>query len=1079
MNYIADLHIHSPFSRATSPESTLCGLAAWARIKGIQIVGTGDFTHPGWFRRLKEELEPAEPGLFRLRDESRIPELLPGVRSAATPVRFLLSAEVSSIYKRSGATRKVHNLLYVPDFASAERINTRLAAIGNIESDGRPILGLDSRNLLEIVLETAPEGFLVPAHIWTPWFSLFGSRSGFDSVEECFDDLSEHIFALETGLSSDPAMNRTISSLDRYALISNSDCHSPGKLGREANLFSTGFDFFALRAALKGNHWETFAGTIEFFPEEGKYHADGHRACQVCLDPHESRRLGNLCPVCGKPLTIGVQNRVLELADRDLPLFAPSAPAVHSLIPLPEILGEILGLGPAAKETQRQYGQAISRFGSEFALLLHTPVAALAEWSPLLGEAVRRMRSGEVLRQPGYDGEFGVIRVFSEGELERLAGQASLFGDDPPRPRRKKKALPEPLATESLPAPAVATDELPDGPNLEQQVAIHCRSRHVLVAAGPGTGKTYTLVERLAALLQAGADPATIFAITFTNRAAEELRQRLVARAGRDAEDLFAGTFHAFCLEWLRRERPELLVVGPAERLRLLQTLFPERSRKELKGLATAVGEHFSAWAANDPALPHPDLQSYLAELARLNAIDLDGVIPAFLQELEGNSAFDDEVRETVLQLFVDEFQDLDAGQYELVRRLGETSRIFAIGDPDQSIYGFRGSDPGFFFDFSRAPETTRLQLVRNYRSASAIVAAAAALISHNRQKSGLVLRAEASQSGVIEVATTPTAAAEAEFIVRRIEELVGGIESFSHYSGRGGEAGGRGHSFAEIAILIRSRRQAEPLLTALERRGIPCQQVGVPPFYMAPSLVGLYHLLQLASGEGTIDDGLALLRALATLPPVAFDQLATGFPLSGDFFTVARALELPTTIARQVAELSDLLPLFVAQARQFGIATALEGHRAFLAGAVDDPQLRRFLDLAGSFGRDLNAFAGHLRRNAGGTLYDSGSEAVALLTLHAAKGLEFPVVFLPGLEEGLLPATLSGNNDIEEERRLLYVGLTRARNQAILSTAASRSSGPSSPSRFLKEIPVGFLTSVEAAPNRRRTRPGEQMELF
>lgn len=1079
MNYIADLHIHSPFSRATSPESNLSGLAAWARIKGIQIVGTGDFTHPGWFRRLREELEPAEPGLLRLRDESRIPELFPGVRPPQTPVRFLLSAEVSSIYKRHGATRKVHNLLYVPDFAAVERINTRLAAIGNIESDGRPILGLDSRNLLEIVLEAAPEGFLVPAHIWTPWFSLFGSRSGFDSVEECFGDLSDHIFALETGLSSDPAMNRTISALDRYALISNSDCHSPGKLGREANLFSTGFDFFALRDALKANHRDLFSGTVEFFPEEGKYHADGHRACNVCLDPHESRQRGNLCPVCGKPLTIGVQNRVLELADRDLPLLAATAPVFHSLIPLPEILGEILGLGPAAKESQRQYGQAIARFGSEFELLLHTPVAALAEWSPLLGEAVQRMRDGKVLRQPGFDGEFGVIRVFAEGELERLAGQSSLFGDDPPRPRRKKKPLPEPTVTEIPAAPAATAAVAPAGPNLEQQVAIHCSSRHVLVAAGPGTGKTYTLVERLVALLKGGADPATLWAITFTNRAAEELRSRLVARAGRDAEDLFIGTFHAFCLEWLRRERPELLVVGPAERLRLLSTLFPGRSRKEHQALATAISEHFRAWAANDPALPHPDLQSYLAELARLNASDLDGVIPAFLAELEGNSAFDDEVRETVLQLFVDEFQDLDAGQYELVRRLGETCRIFAIGDPDQSIYGFRGSDPGFFFDFSRAPETTRLQLVRNYRSAAAIVAAAAALISHNRQKSGLVLQAEVSQSGVIEVATTPTAAAEAEFIVRRIEELVGGIESFSLYSGRGGEAGGRGHSFAEIAILIRSRRQAETLLTALERRGIPCQQVGVPPFYMAPSLVGLYHFLQLASGEGTISDGLALLRALGVLTSANFDAVAAVFPLAGDFFTVARTRELPTVIARPVSELSDLLPLFVTQARQFGIASALEGHRAFLAGAVEEPQLRRFLDLAGSFGRDLNAFAGHLRRNANGTLYDEGSEAVALMTLHAAKGLEFPVVFLPGLEEGLLPATLSGNNDIEEERRLFYVGLTRARNQAILSTAASRNSGPSSPSRFLKEIPTGFLTSVEAAPNRRRTRPGEQMELF
>src|SRR3990172_9364682 len=251
MDYIADLHTHSPYSRATSPEGTLKGLAGWARVKGIQVIGTGDFTHPGWFRRLREELAPAEPGLFRLQDEKAIVTPLAGVAPAPTTVRFLLSAEISSIYKRHGAVRKVHNLLYVPDFASAERLNATLAGIGNIESDGRPILGLDSRDLLEIVLTQAPDGFLVPAHIWTPWFSLFGSRSGFDSIEECFGDLTPHIFALETGLSSDPDMNRLISGLDRFALISNSDCHSPAKLGREANLFSTELDFFALKDAIR------------------------------------------------------------------------------------------------------------------------------------------------------------------------------------------------------------------------------------------------------------------------------------------------------------------------------------------------------------------------------------------------------------------------------------------------------------------------------------------------------------------------------------------------------------------------------------------------------------------------------------------------------------------------------------------------------------------------------------------------------------------------------------------------------------------------------------------------------------
>jgi len=440
MDYIADLHIHSPYSRATSPDSNLAGLAGWARVKGIQVVGTGDFTHPGWFRRLKEELEPAEPGLFRLKNEAMIASPLPGSPQLAGQVRFLLSAEISGIYKRHGVVRKVHNLLYVPDFASAERLSAKLAGIGNIGSDGRPILGLDSRDLLEILLEQAPEGFLVPAHIWTPWFSLFGSKSGFDAIEECFDDLTSHVFALETGLSSDPDMNRLISGLDRFALISNSDCHSPSKLGREANLFSTGLDFFSLRDAIKGNRRETFRGTVEFFPEEGKYHADGHRACRVCLDPAESRRLGLTCPVCGRPLTIGVYHRVMELADRKEPLYREDSPKVFSLIPLPEVLGEIIGAGPASKGVMEHYCRTIERFGSEFNLLLHVSLEEIREASPILGEAVSRMRAGRVIRMPGYDGEYGVIRVFEEGEAERLYGQSGLFGDGPAPRRRRKKA---------------------------------------------------------------------------------------------------------------------------------------------------------------------------------------------------------------------------------------------------------------------------------------------------------------------------------------------------------------------------------------------------------------------------------------------------------------------------------------------------------------------------------------------------------------------------------------------------------------------------------------------------------------
>ncbi|NVO00229.1 MAG: DNA helicase UvrD [Geobacteraceae bacterium] len=420
MNYIADLHIHSPYSRATSKNSDLAGLYGWAKLKGINVVGTGDFTHPAWFATLKRELEPAEPGLFKLKNETAVPSPLADVPLPQGPVRFLLSAEVSCIYKRGGKVRKVHNLLYVPDFDSAERVNRALGTIGNIISDGRPILGLDSRNLLEILLENAPQGFLVPAHIWTPWFSIFGSRSGFDSVEECFADLTPHIFALETGLSSDPDMNRLITGLDRYALISNSDCHSPSKLGREANLFDCGFDYFSMWDAIRANSHDNFKGTVEFFPEEGKYHADGHLDCTVCLHPAESKELNNLCPACGKPLTIGVLNRVMELADRSEPLFADNSPEVFSLIPLPEILGELAGTGSGSKKVLREYSKILGTFGSEFELLLNLPIECIAESNSLLSEAVRRVRAGEVFRQPGYDGRFGVIKAFEQGELKKL-----------------------------------------------------------------------------------------------------------------------------------------------------------------------------------------------------------------------------------------------------------------------------------------------------------------------------------------------------------------------------------------------------------------------------------------------------------------------------------------------------------------------------------------------------------------------------------------------------------------------------------------------------------------------------------
>lgn len=1075
MEYVADLHVHSPFSRATSRECDPTGLAAWARVKGIQVLGTGDFTHPGWFRLLRETLVPAEPGFFRLR-EGTVPSPLPGLPPSSTPVRFVLSAEISCIYKRHGVVRKVHNLVYVPDFASAERLAARLAGIGNIESDGRPILGLDSRDLLEIVLEEAPEGFLVPAHIWTLWFSLFGSRSGFDTVEECFGDLSPHVFALETGLSSDPDMNRMISALDRFTLISNSDCHSPSRLGREANLFATGFDFFSLRDALKSNHRDTFRGTVEFFPEEGKYHLDGHRACSVCLEPEETRRLDGRCPACGRPLTVGVLHRVMELADREHPLFPPDAPEFFSLVPLPEVLGEILGVGPGSKEVLRQYGRLMARFGSEFGLLLHTPPEEIWEVAPLVAEAVTRIRSGRVIRHGGYDGEFGTIRVFEEGEVARLSGQAGLFADDPPR-RSRRKEPPQPLAP-SVRKDVTASDSPPGGPNPEQAEAIGCADRQVLVAAGPGTGKTYTLVARIAALLaRPETVPEHVCAITFTNRAAREVRERLVATAGGAGERVFVGTFHRFCLDWLRQEEPGLAVVGEESRERLLKRLFPDLGKKEQGAVADGIADHLHRSGLDGAS---ESLRRYLEELAGRGAVDLDAVVPLVVRRLAEDDCFRQRVCGSVEHLFVDEFQDLNAPQYALVEILAREATVFAIGDPDQAIYGFRGSDPTFFFRFADHPGTRRLSLSRNYRSVSPVVEGASAVIARNTLRSGLALVAGAPHQGMIELHRAPTPAAEAEFIVRRIEEFMGGVSNFSRISGRGGDQG-RGRSFGEMAVLYRLSRQAEELAGALERRGIPFQLIGSVPYFLGPAVRAVTRFIQAAAGSDDIGEWLALLGGLRGIGEESLTRLEEALPLTGDFLPLTAAAGLPSVAARQVAELAAALGRFRDVMSREGIAPAIGPVFPFLEVDAGHPDVCRLVALAGSFGRNLAAFARHLRDYASETLYDERAEGVPLMTIHAAKGLEFPVVFLAGCEEGLLPCTLWRDADLEEERRLFYVGMTRAKEALILTASREHpwcGPGERPLSRFVEEIPAR-LVSRAVQDTVRTGKKGEQLELF
>ena len=410
MKMIADLHIHSRFSMATSKEGTPENLDFWARKKGISLIGTGDFTHPVWREELKERLVSEGNGLYRLRDEYVKEE---SRKFPGEGTRFVVSGEISSIYKKNGKTRKVHNVILLPGLEAADAMAQRLEKIGNIHSDGRPILGLDSHDLLEMMLDVCPEGILIPAHIWTPHFSVLGAKSGFDSVEECFEELAPYIHALETGLSSDPAMNWRISKLDRYQLVSNSDAHSPSKLGREANLLDIDCSYEGLYRAIQTG--EGLEGTVEFFPEEGKYHFDGHRKCGVSLSPVEAERLGGICPVCGKKLTMGVDHRVEQLADRAEGFVKKDGKKYESLVPLPEVISTCMGYSAASKKVQGCFEQMIQTLGTEFDILRNVPSEDIKSCAvERIAEGIENVRTGNVKRIPGYDGEYGKIELFDE-----------------------------------------------------------------------------------------------------------------------------------------------------------------------------------------------------------------------------------------------------------------------------------------------------------------------------------------------------------------------------------------------------------------------------------------------------------------------------------------------------------------------------------------------------------------------------------------------------------------------------------------------------------------------------------------
>jgi uncharacterized protein (TIGR00375 family) len=945
VHFYADLHIHSKYSRACSRDCDLEHLSWWARRKGITVVGTGDFTHPAWLDELREKLVPAEPGLFRLRPDldGDVARTLPV--TCRGEVRFMLSVEISTIYKRADRTRKVHHLVYVPDFDAAIEVNRRLGRIGNLGSDGRPILGLDSRDLLEITLECG--GCLVPAHVWTPWFAVFGSKSGFDAIDECYLDLADHIFALETGLSSDPEMNWRISSLDRYRLVSNSDAHSPPALGREATALNTELDYFAIRQAMETG--DGFAGSVEFFPEEGKYHADGHRACALRLAPAETRAVGGRCPACGKPLTVGVLHRVEELADRRVGVRPVGAPGFANLLQLPQIMAELLGAGPKSKRVDAEIARLTAMFGPELEILQTVSVDEIAARSPLLALALTRLRSGRVIKEAGYDGEYGDIRLFEPAELTR--GE-SLFeiarapdqGMPPARPRPSPRAEPAPTMLQTQ----AGTAE-PEGLDPDQSAAAHHGPGPLLIIAGPGTGKTRTLTHRIAHLVKArGVAPEQCLAITFTRRAAEEMRERLDALLPNLSQRLTVTTFHALGLRIMRDQHRRLGL--PAD--------FQVEDDGE---------------------------------------VGFDDLIRMPVELLESDPQLAAAYRDRHQWISVDEYQDVDEWQYRLLRQLAApTGNLCAIGDPDQAIYGFRGADVGFFLRFEvDYPRARVVQLTRNYRCGRHILAGSLQAVAPSSLVRDRVLRPArpTTAAAPIGIHRAPDPGAEASFVARTIDQLLGGTSLHSLDSGRARSDGSAGLSFADIAVLYRADAQSQPVMEALTTAGVPFQK---------------------RSHDRLLDR-----------PGVR---------------SILRELKHHESLSKTVHVLAERDPRQTAQ--------------IYAAADLLRP-------LAERCGNDLELFRAELAVGAEVDTWDPRADLVSLLTLHASKGLEFTVVFIVGCSAGVLPSRWAG--DASEERRLCFVGMTRARQHLYLSYIGAPSPFLADLSRRVTE-PLGDIVPSQRA---------------
>ena len=993
MIFTGDLHIHSHFSLATSKQLTPQYLDYWAKIKGVNLVGTGDFTHPKWTEELQKAFEPAEDGLFKLKDEL----ILPDNPVNQGLVRFILTAEISNIYKKNGKVRKIHNVVVAPDFQTVLKIQKTLSDRKfNITSDGRPILGLDSRDLLEMMLEINENIIFIPAHIWTPWFAALGSKSGFDSIEEAYGDLTKYIYAVETGLSSDQPLNWLCSFLDKFTLISNSDAHSPEKLGRNANIFNTELSYNGIVKALKNQDTDAFVGTIDLYPQEGKYHYDGHRKCGVRFNPTETMEHAGICPVCGGKLTLGVAHRIAELADRNNPQDRPIKKDFKYVIPLKEIIAEIKGVRSTTKSVDNLYFKLVRDLGSELDILLNIDIEDIKrKGGEVISVAIDRMRQGKIIIEEGYDGEYGKIKVFEKNEIKNFGSKKTLFdieSDFTPQDLPKRPLLAFDVAKfrelkKNIKISEIQPKQYTDT-NTDQKKAIEYNQGNVLVIAGPGTGKTYTLTERITHLINIDVKPEKILAITFSRFAANEIKQRIAKKTDENtAKAIKIKTFHALGLEILRKIYDDnLLIINEQDKKFILLELgVPKNKINKLSNEISLLKNTLSEEQKDNEFL---DIFSqYTDFLINNKLLDFDDLVYLTIKKLDAlPEEFDFQ------HILIDEFQDINRSQYEFLRKLRtETNNFFAIGDTEQAIYGFRGSDAKLLDLFIKEFNAQLLHLNKSYRCTDNILSASKNIVKSDRKISGI-------DKGIkITITRHPSDKSEAEYIARTIEDMIGGLRFFSIDSNvTKGNTNSDIKSLSDFAVLLRTKALADTLIKAFNDHSIPYQ------------IIDNQHITSIKP----FDDLIAVIKFFAN-PENNF---------------LRKRVKVILGLIPQKPENNNTTEILKNLWKKYF-------EKKYKSKSDDFEKIIKI-----STNKKISDFLKEIELLNSVDNYNPNIEAVNVMTLHASKGLEFQCVFIPALEDGIIPYKIfNKETDENEERRLLYVGMTRSKKFLYLSSAQMR----------------------------------------